>query len=76
MKIDMFLLYAAALIFNFARRTRYIEMNWLKKWSKLILVKVKKLWERYREEVISLFTIILFSYDNSSKEVRELDVFD
>jgi hypothetical protein len=34
MKTDMSPLYAAALILNPARRTRYIEMNWPKKWSK------------------------------------------
>ena len=76
MKTDMSPLYAAALILNPARRTRYIEINWPKKWSKPILIKVKKLWERYREEVISLPTIVPFSYDNSSKEVKELDAFD
>ncbi len=76
MKIDMSLLYIVALILNPARRTRYIEMNWLKKWSKLILIKVKKLWERYREEVVFLFIIVSFSYDNLFKEVRELDAFD
>jgi hypothetical protein len=40
------------------------------------LVKVKKLWEKYREEVVPLPTIIPFSYDNPSREVRELDAFD
>ena len=51
-------------------------MNWPKKWSKPTLVKVKKLWERYREEVVPLPTIIPFSYDNPSREVRELDVMN
>ena len=76
MKTDMSPLYAAALILNPARRTRYIEMNWPKKWSKPTLIKVKKLWERYREEVVPLPTIVPFSYDNPSREVRELDAFD
>ncbi len=76
MKIDMSLLYVVVLIFNPARRTRYIEINCLKKWSKPILVKVKKFWKRYREEVIFLSTIVPFSYDNLSKEVREFDAFD
>jgi hypothetical protein len=40
------------------------------------LVKVKKLWERYREEVVLLPTIVPFSYNNLSREVRELDTFD
>jgi len=72
----MSLLYVVILIFNSARRTRYIEMNWLKKWSKPILVKIKKFWERYREEVIFLFTIVPFSYDNLSKKIREFDIFN
>ena len=76
MKTDMSLLYTTVLILNPARRTRYIEMNWPKKWSKPILVKVKKLWERYREEIVPLSTIVPFSYDNPSKEVEELDAFD
>jgi hypothetical protein len=37
---------------------------------------VKKLWERYRKEIISLFIIVSFSYDNPSKEIREFDIFD
>ena len=76
MKTDMSPLYAAALILNPTRRMRYIEVNWPKKWSKPTLVKVKKLQERYREEVVPLPTIVPFSYDNPSREVRELDAFD
>jgi hypothetical protein len=30
---------------------RYIETHWLRKWSRPTLAKVKKLWEKYREEV-------------------------
>ena len=76
MKTDMSPLYTAALILNPARRTRYIKMNWLKKQSKPTLVKVKKLWEKYREEVVPLSTIIPFLYNNPSREVRELNAFD
>ena len=68
--------YAAALILNPARRTRYIETHWPKKWAKPTLVKVKKLWEKYREEVVPLPTTLPFSYDNPSKELLELDAFD
>jgi hypothetical protein len=76
MKIDMSPLYTTALILNPACRTRYIETNWPKKWLKPTLVKVKKLWEKYREEVIPTPTIVPFSYDNPSRELRELDAFD
>jgi hypothetical protein len=50
----MSLFYAAALILNPANCTRYIKTHWPKKWSKPALAAVKKLWERYREEVIPL----------------------
>jgi hypothetical protein len=40
-------LYAAALILHPARRTRYIEANWIKKYVKPTLANVKKLWEEY-----------------------------
>src|SRR6266536_2851780 len=75
-KTDISLLYIITLILNPARRTRYIEINWPKKWFKPILVKIKKFWERYREEIISLSIIVPFSYDNLFKEVRELDTFN
>ena len=42
-------LYAAALILHPARRTRYIEANWMKKYVKPTLANVKKLWEEYRK---------------------------
>jgi hypothetical protein len=67
--------YAAALILNPTYRTRYIETHWLKKYVKPTLAKVKKLWEKYREEVEPLPTIPAFSYDNP-KEPKELDAFD
>ena len=69
-------LYAAALILNPACFTRYIKTNWPKKWSKPTLVKVKKLWEKYQEEVIPTPTIVPFLYNNPSRELRELDAFD
>jgi len=68
--------YAAALILNPSQRTRYIETNWPKKWAKPTLAKVKKLWEKYREEVIPPQLSLTFSYDNPSKEPKELDTFD
>jgi hypothetical protein len=40
------------------------------------LAKVKKLWEKYREEVQPPPTFPLFLYDNPSKEPKELDAFD
>jgi hypothetical protein len=69
-------IYAAALVLNPSYRTRYIETHWPKKWSKSILVKVKKLWEKYREEVVVLPTPMPFSYNNPSRELPELDRFD
>jgi hypothetical protein len=67
--------YAAALILNPANRTRYIETHWPKKWSKPALAAVKKLWERYREEVIPPQSYPTFSYDTPSKP-KELNTFD
>jgi hAT family C-terminal dimerisation region len=61
------------LILNPSFRTRYIETNWPKTWAKIVLVKVKKLWEKYREEVAPLPT---FSYGNPARELPELDAFD
>jgi hypothetical protein len=68
--------YAAALVLNPGYRTRYIETHWPKKWSKPVLARIKKLWEKYREEVIVLPTTSAFSYDNPSRELPELDAFD
>jgi hypothetical protein len=67
------------LILNPRNRTRYIKAYWPKQWAKLILVTVKKLWEKYKEEVVILtFTITPFSYGASlgSSELLELDEFD
>ena len=68
--------YAAALILNPARRTRYIETHWPKKWVRPILVQVKKLWEKYREEVQPpQLNPLAFQY-GLHKEPRELDAYD
>jgi hypothetical protein len=67
------------LILNPRNRTRYIEAHWPKRWAKPILATVKKLWEKYREEVvIPTPTITPFSYGASlgSSELLELDEFD
>jgi hypothetical protein len=64
------------LILNPRNYTRYIETYWLKKWLKLALTKVKKLWEKYREEVIVIPTPPAFSYNSSSRELLELDTFN
>ena len=72
--------YAAALVLNPARRTRYIETHWPRKWARPVLAKVKELWEKYRTEAASLsVTNPSFSYDDSvqeSQEPSELDAFD
>jgi hypothetical protein len=67
--------YAAVLILNPANRTRYLETHWPKKWHKLALAAVKKLWERYREEVVPLQSYRAFSYNKPSTP-KELDTFD
>jgi hypothetical protein len=72
----MSLVYAAVLILNPCNCIRYIKTHWSKKWLKLVLVKVKKLWERYRERAIITFTSPAFSQDSLSHEILELDVFD
>jgi hypothetical protein len=69
-------IYAAALVLNPGYRTRYIETHWPRKWSRPILVKVKKLWEKYREAAIVLPTPTALSYGSSSCEPLELDTFD
>jgi hypothetical protein len=69
-------LYTIALILNPGYYMRYIETHWPKKWSKPILAKVKKLWERYREEVIVPLTTSAFTYGNPSHELLELNAFN
>jgi hypothetical protein len=72
----MSLVYAAVLILNPRNCTRYIKTHWPKKWLKPVLVKVKKLWERYRERAIITLTLLAFSHDSLSHEILELDAFD
>src|SRR6266498_1583975 len=73
--MDVSPFYAASLILNPFYRTRYLETHWLRKWSKLVLAAVKKLWERYREEVIFPQAYPAFSYDNLL-ELKEFDTFN
>jgi hypothetical protein len=73
MKTDMFPIYATALILNPACRMRYIEMHWLKKWVKPVLLRVKKLWERYRDKGPQALIILTTS---SSQEPEALDTYD
>ena len=73
----MSLIYAIALILNPTRRTRYIETHWLKKWAKPVLARVKKLWERYRdEELITLAVSYDRSFQEPSQEPKALDTYD
>ena len=74
----MSLFYTAALVLNPGRRTRYIEANWPRKWARPALAAVKKLWEKYREEVQPPPTLPgPFSYDKPSrKEPKQLDTFN
>jgi hypothetical protein len=72
-------LYAAVLIFHLARRTRYIEANWIKKYVKPTLASVKKLWEEYREITLISEPPLLYSkgscYKTQEKR-RELKTFN
>ena len=78
MKTDMSPIYAAALILNPARRTRYIETHWPKKWVKPVLVRVKRLWERYRDEgpKAPIIPTTSPSTTSSSQEPEVLDTYD
>jgi len=40
------------------------------------LAKVKKLWEKYKEEVIVLLITLTFIYNNPSYKLLELDAFN
>jgi hypothetical protein len=75
-KTDMSPVYAAVLILNPRNYTRYIETYWLKKWSKLALIKVKKLWEKYKKETVVIPTPLAFLYNSLSREPPELNTFD
>ena len=69
-------LYAIALILNPSYYIRYIETYQPKKQLKPILAKVKKLQERYKEEVIVPLTTLAFTYSNPSYKLLELDTFN
>jgi hypothetical protein len=69
-------IYAAALILNPKRRTRYIQANWKREWRKPALESVQALWETYREVKIPVPTTTPFSYDKyNQEEPKELDSF-
>jgi hypothetical protein len=69
-------IYAAALILNPKRRTRYIQANWKREWRQPALESVQKLWEMYREVKIPVPATTPFSYDKyNQKEPKELDSF-
>ena len=69
-------LYAIALILNPSYYIRYIETYQPKKQLKPILAKVKKLQEKYKEEVIVPPTTSAFTYSNPSHKLLELDTFN
>ena len=72
----MSLIYIIALVLNPSYYTRYIKTYQLKKQLKPILAKVKKLQEKYKEEIIVLLTPLAFLYNNPSRELLELNAFD
>ena len=76
MKTDMSALYATALILHPSRRTRYIELNWPKKWVKTTLERVKRLWEDYREAAPPPVSLVSPPYDRRIDEPRPLNTFD
>jgi hypothetical protein len=68
--------YALALILNPAYYIRYIKIHWPRKYIRPALLSAKKLWEKYREEVIPL-NITPFSYGKQPPyELLELDTFN
>jgi hypothetical protein len=73
MKTDMSPIYATTLILNPACYTRYIKMHWLKKWVKPVLLRVKKLWERYWDKRPQA---LIISTTSSSQEPEVLDTYD
>jgi hypothetical protein len=40
------------------------------------LTKIKKLQEKYKKEIVLVQTTPVFSYNNPSQELLELDIFD
>ncbi|MCJ1360767.1 MAG: hypothetical protein MMC33_010776, partial [Icmadophila ericetorum] len=71
-KTDDSPLYAAALILHPARRTKYVQANWKKKWQRVACQKVEKLWEEYREKN-SLPTITPAYEKTASQNLDDVD---
>jgi hypothetical protein len=71
-------IYTTALILNPVYHTRYIKTHWPKKWVKPVLVRVKKLWERYRNEgpKAPIISTTSSSTTSSSQEPEALDTYD
>jgi hypothetical protein len=64
------------LILNPKCYTRYIEIHLLRKWARPTLANVKKLWEKYQEEVHPPQALLTFSYNSPTQKPKELDAFD
>ncbi len=76
-RIDNLPLYAAALIFHLNHRIKYIKTFWKKEWQKIILPRVQRLWETYRESEKPITSFQTVSYDKLSQdEYKELDEYD
>jgi hypothetical protein len=41
---------------------RYIKIYWLKKWVKLVLLRIKKLWEKYWDKKPQALIILITSF--------------
>jgi hypothetical protein len=62
---------------NSKRRTKYIQINWKKKWKEFTLESVQKLWKTYKEIKIPISTTTPFSYDKHNQEKpKEFDSFN
>lgn len=70
-KSDESPLYAAALILHPARRIKYIQANWRKSWQKPALLKVKKLWEEYRQNAPNY--MVVQSYERNTQDLDDFD---
>jgi len=69
-------IYAAALILNPKRCTRYIQTHWKREWSEPALRAIQALWETYREALIALLITTPFSYEKHNQTtLRELNRF-
>ena len=71
----MSLFYTATLVLNPIYYTRHIKIYQPKKQTKLVLVRVKELQERYRDKTTLLLAILGFLY-NDSQKLRELNAFN